>query len=186
MSGIFKDNKVSFVFPGYKIKPLRPLKPCMPQVWKSGCLLATRWRLQNPPAMPAAFSKPTPSSWNWPPRRLKKAKGKRIDYMSCWLNIVRSCCMNFLKVLEALKSKKVHQFVIFRPWYRCKPELLRQKTLFSLIYHWLVVGGLSLWVRTFPKDLANGLFEIIWHFSPHVSVFKKTYTSWALEKWFIF
>ena len=111
VSGIFKDNKVSFVFPGYKIKPLRPLKPCMPQVWKSGCLLATKWRLQNPPAMPAAFSRPTPNSWNWPPRLLKKAKGKRIDYMSCWLNIVRSCCMNFLKVLEALKSKKVHQFV---------------------------------------------------------------------------
>ena len=52
--------------------------------------------------------------------------------------------MNFLKVLEALKSKKVHQFVIFRHWYRCKSQLFMQKAPFSVIYQSFIAGALAL------------------------------------------
>lgn len=47
--------------------------------------------------------------------------------------------MIFLEVLEALKSKKVHQFLILRHEYKCKSQLFMQKALFSMIYRCLQV-----------------------------------------------
>lgn len=51
--------------------------------------------------------------------------------------------MIFLKVLEALKSKRVHQFLILRRGYKCKSQLFMQKVPFSMIYHSLFAGVLS-------------------------------------------
>lgn len=69
--------------------------------------------------------------------------------------------MIFLKVLEALKSKELHQFLILRRQYKRKSQPFMQKAPFSRLYHSLFTGVLSLEVKTFPGDLANGPLEIM-------------------------
>lgn len=83
----------------------KPSRPCKQQAWRSGCLLGTRWKLQNPPAMPPGSSRQTRNYWSWPQKPWETAKGKRIGYMSCCWSIIKSCCRIFPKIGETLKGE---------------------------------------------------------------------------------